>query len=184
MLLFGHISVFASVLHRMILIGRTHSSQFMEWQNLCITKLQHATCAPNVFKTIAGKSNDYRFYLPNFLKFVIISHINYWDQVNSWKSLRKFWNDPLWRNKAGPFSLLNIAAYCKSSNNKACGKKLSQILANNIDNGGRWIGFRILTFGPSCNWLGKQTLHITQHRPIQTWMPLQIYLNSMTFVHF
>ena len=31
-----------------------------------------------------------------------ISHINYWDQVNSWKNLWKFWNGPLCRNKSGP----------------------------------------------------------------------------------
>ena len=44
-----HILVFAhSVLHRM-LIGRAHSSQFMEWQNLGIATLKHATRAPNDF---------------------------------------------------------------------------------------------------------------------------------------
>ena len=32
-----------------------------------------------------------------------ISYINYWDQVNSWKNLWKFWNDPLCRNKSGNF---------------------------------------------------------------------------------
>ena len=51
-----------------MLIGHAHSSQFMEQQNLGITTLKYAKCAPNVFK-IAGKSNNYRFYLPNFLKF-------------------------------------------------------------------------------------------------------------------
>ena len=37
-----------------------------------------------------------------------ISHINYWDQVNSWKNLWKFWNGPLCRNKSGssPYSML------------------------------------------------------------------------------
>ena len=52
-------------MRRMMLIGHTYSSQFMEWQNFGITTLKHATCALNVFK----KSNNYRFYLPNFLKF-------------------------------------------------------------------------------------------------------------------
>ena len=41
----------------------------MKWQNLGITILNHATCDPNVFLKIAGKSNNYQFYLPNFLKF-------------------------------------------------------------------------------------------------------------------
>ena len=77
------------------------------------------------------------------LNFVTISHINYWDQVNSWKNLWKFWNGPLFRNKSGPFPLLNVAAYWKSSNTEACPKNLSQILANNIDNGERRSGLRI-----------------------------------------
>ena len=33
----------------------------------------------------------------------VICHINYWDQVNSWKKVWKFRNDPLCRNKSGPF---------------------------------------------------------------------------------
>ena len=65
-----------------------------------------------------------------------ISCVNYWDQVNSWKKLWKFWNGPLCRNKSGPFPLLNVAAYWESSNSEACAKKLSQILANNIENRG------------------------------------------------
>ena len=32
-----------------------------------------------------------------------ISHINCWDQVNSWKNLWKFWNGPRCRNKSSPF---------------------------------------------------------------------------------
>ena len=66
-----------------------------------------------------------------------ISHINYWDQVNSWKNLWKFWNGPLCRNKSGSSPLLNVAVYWQSSDTETCVKKLSQILANNIDNGGR-----------------------------------------------
>ena len=65
-----------------------------------------------------------------------ISDINYWDQVNSWKNLWKFLNGPLCRYKSDPFHLLNVAAYWKSSNTEACAKNLSQILANNNDNGG------------------------------------------------
>ena len=41
------------------------------------------------------------------------------------------------KNKSDPFPLLNVAVYWQSSNTEACAKKLSQILANNIDNGGR-----------------------------------------------
>ena len=37
--------------------------------------------------------------------------------------------------KSGPFPLLNVAAYWKSSSSEACAKKPSQILTNNIDNG-------------------------------------------------
>ena len=64
-----------------------------------------------------------------------VSHINYWDQVNSWKIS---WNSGIvhfCRNKLGPSPLLNVAQYWKSSNTEACAKKLSQILANNIDIG-------------------------------------------------
>ena len=44
-----HVLVFThSVLHRK-LIGHAHSSQLLEWQNLGITTLKHATCVPNVF---------------------------------------------------------------------------------------------------------------------------------------
>ena len=72
-----------------------------------------------------------------------ISRINYWDQVNSWKNFWKFWNGPSCRNKSGSFPLLNVATYWQSSDTGACVKKLSQILVNNIDRGGRGIGFRI-----------------------------------------
>ena len=42
-----------------------------------------------------------------------------------------------------PPPLLNVPAYWQSSNSEACTKRLSQILAKNIDNGGRGIGLRI-----------------------------------------
>ena len=74
-----------------------------------------------------------------FLTETTMSHINHWDQVKSWKNLWKFWNGPLSRHKSGPFPQLNVAAYSKSSNSEARVKKLSQILSNNIDNGGRGI---------------------------------------------
>ena len=59
------------------------------------------------------------------------------------KNLWKFWNGPLCRNKSGPSPLLNVAVYWQSSDTETCVTKLSQILANNIDNGGRGIGLRI-----------------------------------------
>ena len=40
---------FSSALHRMRLIGPSHSSQFMEHHNSGTTTLKHAICAPNVF---------------------------------------------------------------------------------------------------------------------------------------
>ena len=127
----------------MTLIGPTHSSQFIEWHNLGITKFKHAICAPNVFLKIAGKPNNYQFYLPNFLKFC--------DNISSKllrpsKFLEKFLEILEWsfyRNKSSPSPLLNVVACWKSSNTEACVKKLSQILANNIDNGRRWFGLRI-----------------------------------------
>ena len=51
----------------------------------------------------------------------------------------KFWNGPPYRNKSGSFHLLDVAVYRQSSKAKACTKKLSQILANNIVMGeGDW----------------------------------------------
>ena len=54
----------------MALIGTADSSRFIEWNNLGVTTLKHATCAPT------GKPDNYRFYLPNFFKFshIYISH--------------------------------------------------------------------------------------------------------------
>ena len=54
-----------------------------------------------------------------------------------------FWNGPLCRNKSDHFPLFNVAVYWQSSDTEACAKKLSQILANNINNGGTGIGLRI-----------------------------------------
>ena len=59
------------------------------------------------------------------------------------KNFLKSWYDPHCRNKSGPSPLLNLAAYEKSSNIKACAKELSQTLANNSDNGVRGIDLRI-----------------------------------------
>ena len=66
-----------------------------------------------------------------------ISQINYWK--NCWKNFCKLWDGPHCKNKSGLFPLLIVAVYWQSSNTKACVKKPCQILANNIDNGGRWI---------------------------------------------
>ena len=59
------------------------------------------------------------------------------------ENLWKFWIGPLCRNKSSPFPLLNVEAYLQSSNTEACAKRLSQILANNIDNEGRENGLKI-----------------------------------------
>ena len=77
LLVFRHISVFVSVLHRMMLIGHTHSSQFMIWQNLGITTLKYAACAPNVFKKLAENQITTDFIHLISSNFVTISHINY-----------------------------------------------------------------------------------------------------------
>ena len=66
-----------SVLHRMMLIGHAHFSQFMEQQNLGITTLKHAKCAPNVFKKLPeNRITTDSIYLTSS-NFVTISHINY-----------------------------------------------------------------------------------------------------------
>ena len=138
-----HILVSTSVLHRMTWIDHARFSQFMEWQNLDIRTLKHATYASNTFwKLLKNQITTDFIYLVSS-NFVTISHINYWDQVNSWKNLLKFWNGPLCKNKSGTFPQLNVTVYWKCSATEACAKKLSQILANNIENGGRGIGLRI-----------------------------------------
>ena len=96
-----------SVLHRM-LIGLAHSPQFMKWENLGITTLKHATCATNVCLKLLENQITTNFIYLTSSNFVTISHVNYWDQVNSWKNLWKFWDGPLYRNKSGlsPYSML------------------------------------------------------------------------------
>ena len=59
----------SGVLHIMTLIHHTHFSQSVKWHNLVITTLKHAIYTPNVFLKIAGKPNNYQFYLSKFLKF-------------------------------------------------------------------------------------------------------------------
>ena len=125
-----------SVLHKITLIGPAQSSQFMEWHNLGIGTLKHAVCAPNVFQKLPENQITINFIYVISPNFVTILHINYWYQVNSWRNFLKFWNDPFCRNKSGLSALLNVAAYWQGSNTKTCAKKPSQILANNMDNGG------------------------------------------------
>ena len=127
----------------MTLIGHAHSSQFMERQIIGITTLKHAKCATNVFKKLPENRRTTNFIYLISSNFVTISHINYCDQVNSWKNVWKFWNGPPCRDKSSPFPLLSVAGYWKSSNTEACAQKLSQIPANNIDHGERRIGLRI-----------------------------------------
>ena len=95
---------------------------------------------PERFLKIAPKSNNYQFSYLTSSNFVTISHMIFWDQVNSWKNLWKFLNGPLYRNKSDLFSLLNVEAYWESSNTEVCTKELSQILANDIDGGRRGLG--------------------------------------------
>ena len=127
----------------MILIGHTHSSQFMKWKNLVITIRKYATCAPNIFEKLSENQITTDFIYLTFSNFVTISHINYWHQVNSWKNLWKLWNGPLCRNKSDSFPILYVASYWKSSNTEAFAKTLFQILANKIANEWRGIGLRI-----------------------------------------
>ena len=96
---------------------------------------------PKCFLKIAGKPNNYQFYLPNFLKFC--------ENILN-KLLRPSGN--IYGNsgmvyfaeiKLPPSPLLNVAAHWKSSNTEVCAKNLFQILADNTNNGGRWIRLRI-----------------------------------------
>ena len=56
------------------------------------------------------------------------------------KKLWKYWSCPLCRNKSGPFLLLNVATYWKSSDTEACAKNLPHMLALKVGEG---IGLRI-----------------------------------------
>ena len=77
LLLFWLILVSANVLYRMMLINHTHSSQFMERQNLGIKTLKHATCTPNIFKKLLENQITTDFIYLTSSNFVTISHINY-----------------------------------------------------------------------------------------------------------
>ena len=112
------------------------SPQKMFLSCLCLRHGAYLNSTSNVFAHLLIIFLGH-YWFGFFLTKWAISHINYWDQVNSWKNLWKFWNGPLCRNKSGPSPLLNVAVYWQSSDTETCVKKLSQILANNIDNGGR-----------------------------------------------
>ena len=127
----------------MRLISLTHSSKIMEWHNSSIITLKHAIYGPNVYKKLSEKQVTTNFIYLTSTSFVTISHINYWDQVDSWEIFWKFWNGPLCRNKSAPFPLLNVALYRQSNNTDACATKLSKILSHNIDTGVRGIELRI-----------------------------------------
>ena len=73
--------------------------------------------------------------------------------MSSWKNLRKFWNDPLCRNKSDLSPLLNVVAYWQSSATKACATKMSQILAKNTGDGERKL---ILEFVRYCRIWGRR----------------------------
>ena len=124
----------------MTLIGYAHSSQFMEWQNLGIKTLKHAKCAPNVFKKLTKNWITTDVIYLTSSNFVAISHINYWDQINSWKNLWKFWNGLL----CSPLPLLTVAGYWKSSNTEACvWETVSDTCKQHWSWGGGGIGLRI-----------------------------------------
>ena len=61
----------------MTLIGHAHSSQFMKQQNLGITTLKHAKCAPNDFKKLPENPITTNYIYLTSSNFVRISHINY-----------------------------------------------------------------------------------------------------------
>ena len=158
----------------MMLIGHAHSSQFMEWQYLGTASLKHATCAPNVFKKLPENQITTDFIYITSSNFVDICHINYWDQVNSWENLWKLWNGPLCWNKSGSFPLLNVTGYWKSRNTKACAKKLPQMLANNIDHGGRGVSLKI--YVKYCRSLFSKT------KMLQTYVDLFVLFYHCTFL--
>ena len=59
----------------MMLIRHTHSSQFVEWQNLHITTLKHHKCAPIVFKKLPENQITTNFTYLTSPKFATLSHL-------------------------------------------------------------------------------------------------------------
>ena len=74
---------------------------------------------PKYFSKVPGKQNYWQFCLPTCWNVFLISHINYWDQVNSKKNFSKLSNDSLCRNRSGPSPLLNATAYWEIINMNA-----------------------------------------------------------------
>ena len=133
------------MLHKTKLSGfpQLASSQFMKWQNIGITMLKHAICAPNVFLKTATKPKNYQFYLPNFLRFCDnISHKLLRSSQFLEKVLEILESFTL-EQYITPLPILKVAVYWKSSNTKACARKLSQIIAKNIGNRGKGISLKI-----------------------------------------
>ena len=64
-----------------------------------------------------------------------ISHINYWDQLNSWKTSWKLWNGLLCIRPPPPTPYF-------STNTEAFAKKLPQLLTIKTDNRGSRIGLK------------------------------------------
>ena len=83
-----------------------------------------------------SKNTFFKENLRCLLLSTTISHINYWDQVNSWKNLWKFWNGPLCRNKSGPSPLLNVAVYWQSSDTKLVSRNCLRYLQTTLIMGG------------------------------------------------
>ena len=115
----------------------------MEWQNLGITTLKHAKYTPNVFKKLPENRITADFICLTSSNFVTISHINYRDQVNSWKNLWKFWNGPLCRNKSGPspYSMLQDIGRVATLN--LVPRNCLKYLQTTLIMGGGGIGVRI-----------------------------------------
>ena len=150
-ILFGNVSVTLLSLN-----SRGQLNQLYQYVNLCLHNSYIWNSNVNLYQNelkflniVYFEGTYFHLYkllrerLLNLILLPTISHIDYWDQLNSWKIFWKFWNGPLCRNKSGPSSLLNVVVYLQSSSTEACAKKLSQILANNIDNERRGIGLRI-----------------------------------------
>ena len=60
---------------------------------------------------IAGKSNNYQFYLPKFLTFCDNISYKLLRPSQSWKKFWKFWNVSICRIKSSHSPLLNVAVY-------------------------------------------------------------------------
>ena len=103
---------------------------------------------PRCFQKIAEKSNNYWFYLPNLLTFYdnisnkLLRPSQFLEkliEILKWSILQKWIRSPS-----------QCWACWKNSKTEACARKLPQILANNIDHGGRGISLRIYVWYCGC----------------------------------